>query len=422
MKIKTKKSDYCTVTARKKYRRKKPLRTIKPLRWLMKTFAGRDLKATSFTYTTSGMERIRDDEPVLILMNHSSFIDLEIAATVFYPRPLSIVCEADGFVGKEWLMRHIGCIPTHKFNNDLPLVRDLIYSVRTLKTSILMYPEASYSFDGTSPTPLPESLGKLIKLLKVPVVIVSTKGAFHRDPLYNKLKKRGVKVSAVCSLVLERDDIEKKTSDEINELLKPYFTFDHFKWQKDEGVIIDEDFRAEGLESVLYKCPVCFKEGKMKTSGEDIECSACGEKWHMDEDGSLNGPIFSHIPDWFKWEREETEKEIEKGEYKLEVPVKILLQVDMSSIYDVGDGTLVHTLLGFHLTSHDGAIDFRTSALDNYSLASDIYWYEKGDMISIGDDDRIFYLFPKEGYNVVSKARFAQEKIYRMEKEKLKVR
>lgn len=422
MKIKTKKSDYHSVMARKKYKRKKPVKTIRAFRWLMKTLGMGDLKAVSFSYKSHGTDGIKQDEPILILMNHSSFIDLEIATNIFYPRPLGIVCEADGFVGKEWLMRHIGCIPTHKFNNDLPLVRDLLYSVRTLKTSILMYPEASYSFDGTSPTPLPESLGKLVKLLKVPVVVVSTKGAFHRDPLYNLLKKRNVKVSADISLVLDKDDIEKKTSDEINALLKPYFNFDHFKWQKDEGVVINESFRAEGLESVLYKCPVCLEETGMRSSGEDLKCTTCGSMWHLEEDGSLSGVKFSHIPDWFRWEREETEKEIERGEYKLIVPVKILLQVDMSSIYDVGKGTLTHTEKGFHLLSSDGAIDFKTSALDNYSLASDIFWYEKGDMISIGDDDKIFYLFPEEGYNVVSKARFATEKIYRMEKKRLRAR
>ena len=34
-----------------------------------------------------------------------------------------------------------------------------------------MYPEASYSFDGTA-TPLPESLGKLVKKLGIPVVAI----------------------------------------------------------------------------------------------------------------------------------------------------------------------------------------------------------------------------------------------------------
>lgn len=51
-------------------------------------------------------------------MNHSSFIDLKIASTVLYPSPLNIVCTSDGFVGKERLMRSLGCIPTRKFVTD----------------------------------------------------------------------------------------------------------------------------------------------------------------------------------------------------------------------------------------------------------------------------------------------------------------
>lgn len=415
MKIKTKKSDYESVMARKPYVRKKPLKTSLFFRFLLKALSSFDLKATSFSLKgTNVMDGIKRDEPVLVLMNHSSFIDLEIALSVLYPRPVSIVCEADGFVGKEWLMWHIGCIPTHKFNNDLPLVRDLMYAARTLKSTILMYPEASYSFDGTSPTPLPESLGKLIRLLKIPVVVITTYGAFQRDPLYNLLRKRKVKVSAEMKMVLSSEEAAKKTPEEINALLKPYFSFDHFAWQKREGVKITEPFRAEGLESVLYKCPVCSLEGRMTSSGDTLSCSACGSKWHLEEDGSLKSKEGEkHIPDWFKWEREETEKEIERGEYKLEIPVSIFLQVDMSAVYDIGRGTLTHTISGFHLKGDEGKIDYSTSPLDNYSLSSDIFWYEMGDMISIGDERRIFYLFPDKGYNVVAKARFATETIYR---------
>ena len=51
------------------------------------------------------------------------------------------------------------------------MVRDMLHTVNELKDSILMYPEASYTFDGTA-TPLPESVGKLLKMLKVPVVMI----------------------------------------------------------------------------------------------------------------------------------------------------------------------------------------------------------------------------------------------------------
>ena len=71
-------------------------------------------------------------------------------------------------------MRKVGCIPTQKFVTDIRLVKDLMYCVNKLKTSILMFPEASYSFDGTM-TPLPDSLGKLVKMLKVSLKSVEEK-------------------------------------------------------------------------------------------------------------------------------------------------------------------------------------------------------------------------------------------------------
>ena len=83
------------------------------------------------------MERAGEG-PYLILMNHSCFLDLEIASAIFYPMPYGIVATSDGFVGKDWLMRQIGCIPTQKFVSDLTLVRDMDYLLKKKKTSVLM--------------------------------------------------------------------------------------------------------------------------------------------------------------------------------------------------------------------------------------------------------------------------------------------
>ena len=75
------------------------------MRALMRFLAGFDLRAADFTFETAGMERLDKKEPCMILMNHSSFIDLEIAARLLADREYHIVCTRDGFVGKEALMR-----------------------------------------------------------------------------------------------------------------------------------------------------------------------------------------------------------------------------------------------------------------------------------------------------------------------------
>ena len=316
MKIKTVSSTYKSVMAMKKEERKKPLRPNPVFRTLLCVLSWPTLKKTHFRLEKIGMDRLKKKENALFLMNHSSFIDLKIASSILYPRPFNIICEADGFVGKEGLMRAIGCIPTHKFVSETVLVKDMMYAARNLKNSILLYPEASYSFDGTTPTPLPESLGKMVKLLKIPVVMIETFGAFHRDPLYNRLQLRKVDVSAKMEYLLSPDEINKMSVEDINALIAPHFSFDHYLWQKDNGIKIREDFRADGLSSVLYKCPHCLKEGDMESSGTTIKCTSCLKEWRLEEDGSLKAvegeEYFTSIPSWSRWERREVEKEIEE--------------------------------------------------------------------------------------------------------------
>ena len=213
MKIKNRSLSYEAVLALPKEKQLPPKQPPMFFRWLLKTLSAGDLKATNFTLKTEGMERLGKDEPALFLMNHSSFIDLKIAGTILYPRPFNIICTSDGFVGKNGLMRNLGCIPTKKFITDPQLVRDMLFAVRDLKDSILMYPEASYTFDGTA-TPLPSSLGKLLKMLNVPLVMIKTEGAFLRDPLYNMLQLRKVNVSATMSYILSPEEIKEKSVDE----------------------------------------------------------------------------------------------------------------------------------------------------------------------------------------------------------------
>ena len=100
MKIKTVNMDYEDVLKLPVYKHKNPQKQSAFFRNLIKALSAIDLKRIGFTYETVGMEKLKQGEPCLVLMNHSSFIDLEIASSLLYPRPFHIVCTLDGFVGK----------------------------------------------------------------------------------------------------------------------------------------------------------------------------------------------------------------------------------------------------------------------------------------------------------------------------------
>lgn len=416
MKIKVKNLPYKEVLALPDNKRKKPKNQDVILRYLLKFLGRMLLIPNGFKCKKDDLKKLAKNEPCLILMNHSCFTDLMIAVSIFSPRKLNIVCTSDGFVGKERLMRGLGCVPTQKFVTDIQIVKDIIYCIKTLKSSVLMYPEASYSFDGTA-TVLPESLGKLVKKLQVPIIMISTKGAFLQDPLYNNLQKRKVKISAEVKYLLSADDIENKSVDEINEIIKNEFTFDNFRYQQENNIKITESFRADYLHRVLYKCPHCLSEFTMNGSGDSIICNKCSTEYHLTETGFLecknNDGKFSHIPDWYNWQRECVKEEIINNTYNFESKVKIMVLKDFKNIYDIGYGKLTHSLNGFTLRSDDSSLEYTQSAKASYSLYSDFYWYSLGDVICIGNNKMLYYCFPENSNYSVAKARLAAEELYK---------
>ncbi len=417
MKTTVKTKSYDKVMALKKPKHKNPWKPFLIFRWILQILSIPDMIFRKMKFNKIGMEKLGKKEPCMILMNHSCFLDLKIASFLFRDRPFNIVCTSDGFVGKELLMRALGCIPTQKFVSDLGLVRDIKYAVTKNNCSVLMYPEASYSFDGTA-TPLPTSVGKLLKILNVPVVTVITHGAFLHDPLYNGLQHRKVDVSADVTYLLSPEDIKAMTADEINEKLSKVFSFDNFAWQAENKVKVDEPFRADGLNRVLYKCPHCLTEGQMEGKGIKLTCHSCEKEYILDEYGKLasEDAAFTHIPDWYAWERECVRKEIEDGSYKMEADVDIAIVMDFRAVYKVGSGHLIHDCEGFHLTGCDGKLNYTQSPMSSYGLYADYFWYEIGDMICIGSKDYLYYCFPKGTGDIVAKTRLAAEELYKTAK------
>jgi len=417
VKIKVKKRPYEEVAALPAPKHKKPRKQSFFFRLLLRLVSVPDLLATRFSLRRVGMEKLGRREPALFLMNHSSFIDLKIASTVLFPRPFNIVCTTDALVGKKLLMRLLGCIPTNKFVSDLRLLQDMAYAAKELKSSVLMYPEAGYSFDGRA-TPLPDNFGKCIKMLGLPVVMIETNGAFARDPLYNNLQRRRVKVSAEMRYLLSPEEVAEKSAEEIGDIIRENFSFDAFRRQQEERVCIDEPFRADFLNRLLYRCPACESEGNTEGKGTHLTCHACGKRYFLDEYGYLSAEEgeteFPHIPDWFDWERDCVRREIEEGRYEMDTDVEIYMLVDAKCLYHVGEGRLTHSREGFRMTGCEGKLDYKQGPLAAHTLNSDFNWYEIGDVICIGNRKALYYCFPRKKGDFATKARLATEEIYKL--------
>ena len=388
-------------------------------RSLLKLLSSVDLKKTHFQLKKVGMEKLDKKQPCLILMNHTSFIDLKIAEYCFYPRPLNIVTTFDGFIGLKWLLQQIGCFPTRKYTPERQLIKDMKYCLEELKTSVLMFPEASYSIDGTATT-LPQAVGKVVKYLNAPIVTLISEGAYSRQPLFNNLHKRKVQVSATMEYLLTPEDLQTLSVEEINEKIHKAFSFDAYKWQKDNDVHITEPDRAEGLDRILYKCPHCLAEGKTVGKGDTLTCESCGKVYTLTETGAMQAvegnTEITHIPDWYAWERACVKEELISGKYLLNSDVDIYVLATTKCLYNIGKGRLIHNTDGFKLYNEKGELLHEQAPLFSYSINADFFWYEIGDVVYIGNSELTYCCVPLTLRNVVAKTRLAAEELYKLKK------
>ena len=155
----------------------------------------------------------------------------------------------------------------------------------------------------------------------------------------------------------------------------------------------------------------------MLGEGTVLKCKDCGFEYELLGNGVLfskKTKEFVHIPDWYKWQREQVKKELLDGTYSMCEDVDIYMLVNTKKLYKVGCGTLKHSKDGFELCGCDGKLNYHQKPLASYTLNSDFFWYEIGDVISIGNQDALYYCFPKTKSDVVTKARLATEELYKL--------
>lgn len=222
--------------------------------------------------------------PYFLLCNHMHFVDLKINTIATFPHSVNNIISIDGLYKRAKLIEFLGCIPTRKFTKDIILVKQIQHCIEKYKSIVCLYPEARFSTIGTNAL-LPDSIGKLIKLLDIPVVILKNHGNYLMAPFWNFRKEIKVPLYATMKQILTKEDIREYDASKINEIINKEFEYDEYKWQKEKQIKVKD--RAEGIHKVLYKCPHCKAEYKMNSNNERLWCNNCNKEWTLDEYGEL---------------------------------------------------------------------------------------------------------------------------------------
>ena len=355
--------------------------------------------------------------PYLLLANHNAFMDINVMTIATFPHPKNYVIAIDGYLNREKLIRMIGGICKRKFTTDLQLIKQLEYSVAHKRVPVI-FPEARYSLCGTTAI-IPPALGRLCKHLNVPVVMLMMHGHHINSPFWNLHDRKVKGLQAEIKCIIRKEELAELSLDEINEKIHDAFQYDEYQWQKDNNIHVTYKGRAEGLHKVLYQCPHCGKEYRMDSKGTQLFCKACGHTWEYSELGELQAvegeKYFSHIPDWYEWERDNVRKEVEAGTYHFEGEVHTSM-MPKDKFVPIGNGHLIHDMNGFKLTGEFEGEKYEVflDARMHYGVHIEYEYLGKyGDCVDLNTLDNTYYVYPHGEDFAVTKLSLACEELFK---------
>ena len=396
----------------------KPWKLLMPVEWVG-TFPVLLLNQKLKKVNCKGLK-----SPYILLSNHSSFIDFQVNVKATFPHRSHWVISIEEFNGREWLLRKIGGIPKRKFTQGSVVVKHILTAIRKNKKTVTIYPEARFSLAGINED-IGKALGKLVKMADVPVVVLNQNGHFLRSPQWNKHPYRRFKMTATMTCVANQEEVRSLTADEIQERIEKAFVYDDYKWQLENKVKIKNKKRAHNIHKILYQCPHCKKEFTMNSLNSKLWCEHCKKEWEMDYYGQLhclNGDdIFTHVPDWYRWERANVREEVRTGKYSFEDTIRLEELINSKvKFVKVGTINMKHDYNGFTLTGTlDNGKEFNLNKpIESMASVHIEYDYKKrGDALDIATMEDTWFAFPLNKENPLTKLHFAVEELYKFKKE-----
>lgn len=319
---------------------------------------------------TEGMEILTNmQEPFLLLGNHSQVYDVFFvsSAAKVHIRWVAGAVLFKLFGLKTLLKGWVGAIAKQQGRSDLYTIRTISQALKD-GDNVGLFPEGTRTWDGES-VGFDRSTAKLIKILNVPVVIISLEGIYATKPRWADKKRVGTPLLRVLP-PLSKEAIAAMTKDELYTYLVKHLSFSFCAWQESHHIPFKGKAMAQGLQRVLYLCPDCFSYSTLETEKDLIYCTKCDMRSRLDAYDQFitvqgNNP-FKDVSTWHAWEQEQLLDHLQTAE-----PDTGLFPPDKGVLFQTGEGGKLFSLSkDFSLTATREGLQVVSSSPVLFSMLS----------------------------------------------------
>ena len=291
-----------------------------------------------------------------------------------------------GFV--RWFVKRLGFIPKTLYNPDINAIKMMMKYAKD-DSSIMMFPEARLSIDGTTGT-LTHSTGVLLKKLGLTVVIIEVSGNYLACSKVRRAKKRSLSTIQVKRIV-EKDELDKLTSDELEKIISDNLAHNEFEYAKKYN--FKDKNKAKNYEKVLYVCPHCHKEFSLHSDGNKLTCD-CGFSLEIDNHFAFseNDYGLANIHDYYEYIKDyERAKINDNFSYSQDVIVKkVSLESKKLDVYGEGKCEISPDGFKFEGMIHGKQLSFAHSLEALQALP-----FSVGEEYECYYNNELYYFYPK---------------------------
>ena len=206
--------------------------------------------------------------PAIVIATHTCDQDHILSALTFYPiRPTYIV--SDHFLRNRStarLLKLMHVIPKKMFTPDVSTIMKIMRA-KSENAVIVIFPEGRLSCYGHT-LPIADGTAELIKKLGIDLYAWKAEGAYLSCPKWrDKGDDRIGKINASVKLLLTAEEVKGKSISQIQEITEKAILHDDELAM--EGVEYRSSGIARGVDKILFKCPICLKEGTITADKSD---------------------------------------------------------------------------------------------------------------------------------------------------------